>query len=166
MWNWLIFTDSLLFGRYLSGQFTSVFFPASPRRKCRIIFKGRSHITSYQSIRCRSSVAAVCPPLPTCTTYRVTQPKSHSGPVIMFSRLTYSRLYHGAFILPIAITVNGLVFLFPTPPLNLTFTSPLHLTCIGTIDNVVSAETVQVPSSSSSFSSDDVGYVSPSSQYL
>ena len=96
----------------------------------------------------------------------VTQPKSHSGPVIMFSRLTYSRLYHGAFILPIAITVNGLVFLFSTPPLNLTFTSPLHLTCIGTIDNVVSAETVQVPSSSSSFSLDDVGYVSPSSQYL
>merc|ERR1711924_315470 len=53
-----------------------------------------------------------------------------SGPVIMFSRRTYSRLYHGAFILPIAITVN---------------------------DNVVSAETVQVPSSSSSFSLDDVG---------
>ena len=26
MWNWLIFTDSLLFGRYLSSHFASVFF--------------------------------------------------------------------------------------------------------------------------------------------
>ena len=38
MWNWLIFTDFLLFGGYLSGHFASVFFPVSPRRKCRIIF--------------------------------------------------------------------------------------------------------------------------------
>lgn len=82
----------------------------------------------------------------------------------MLSRLTYSHLYHGIFILPVAVTINGFLpffsFLrsasfspmFTQVTLTVFLTTPLWI-----LDNLVSAETVQVPSSSGSFNSSDGG---------
>lgn len=80
----------------------------------------------------------------------------------MLSRLTYSHLYHGIFAFPVAITINGiLLHPFPFVPIFNLFSliTFYHLVTIlpRILDNVVSLETVQVPSSSGSFTSNVVG---------